>query len=247
MQTTDSNRHRTIPSLALAVLILASCSSDSPVETALRPSAPCSSADASSKAVATNDTIIEPAEPACTPEIVMDNLERAFVERDKELYETLLDDGFWFTEENCLGDVVFENGKEQELAIMGPRDGSSQGIFDIFRTIEYEFIPIERTTELGRDFPLAFEGDPDGHPDEDWEVFRGRVQILLLEAPDEGSRVDQNMNFKLRQGADGLWRIRRWTDDALAGDCEADAGTEDDAAAKRNSGGGLSSWAQVKR
>lgn len=189
-----------------------------------------------------------PAPQATEPEIVMDNLERAFNERDKELYETLLDDGFWFTEENCLGDVVFENGKEQEIEIMfGPRDGSSQGIFDIFRTIEYEFVPISRKTELGRDFPIAFEGDPDGHPDEDWEVFRGRVQILLLEAPDQGSRVDQNMNFKLREGDDGLWRIRRWVDDALAGDCDSGGGGETDEGAAKRFDSGATSWAQLKQ
>ncbi len=176
---------------------------------------------------------IEPAPEATQPEIVMDNLERAFNERDKELYETLLDDGFWFTEPDCLGLVVFENGKEEELAIMGPRDGSSQGIFDIFRTIEYEFVPLELSTELGRDFPIAFEGDPDGHPDEDWEVFRGRVQILLLESADEGSRVDQTMTFKLRQGDDGLWRIRRWMTDALTGDCDPGAGDGGEDSAKR--------------
>ena len=187
----------------------------------------------------------EPPAQATEPEIAMDNLERSFNERDKELYETLLDDGFWFTEENCLGDVVFENGKEEELEIMGPRDGSRQGIFDIFRTIEYEFIPIERWTELGRDFPIAFEGDPDGHPDEDWEVFRGRVQILLLTAPDEGSRVDQDMNFKLRQGEDGLWRIRRWVDDPLAGDC--DVGSSDDETAKRIGNPDSLPWATLKQ
>ncbi len=157
--------------------------------------------------------------PASTSETAMDNLERAFNERDKELYETLLDNDFWFTEGDCLGDLVFANGKEEELEIMSPRDGSRQGLFDFFRTIEYEFVLIERWTELGRDFPIAFEGDPDGHTDEDWEVFRGRVQILLLSAPDEGVRVDQNMNFKLRQGDDGLWRLTRWIDEPLSGDC----------------------------
>jgi len=27
------------------------------------------------------------------------------------------------------------------------------------------------------------------------------------------------MNFKMRQGEDGLWRVVRWIDDPLAGDC----------------------------
>ena len=101
----------------------------------------------------------------------------------------------------------------------GSRDDSQPGIFDIFREFEYDFELIRRTQELGPEFPEAFKGDPDGHPDEDWEVFRGRVEILLLQAEDEGFRVDQVMNFKMRQGADGLWRIVRWIDDPLAGDC----------------------------
>lgn len=44
-------------------------------------------------------------------------------------------------------------------------------------------------------------------------------RILLLEAEGEGFRVDQVRNFKMRRGVDGLWRIVRWIDDPLAGDC----------------------------
>ena len=184
----------------------------------------------------------DPYVAATEPEIVMDNLERAFNEQDEVLYETLLDDDFWFTEPDCLGDVVFENGREAEIEIMfGPRDGASAGIFDIFRTIDYRFLPIERRTELGRDTPIAFEGDPDGHPDEDWEVFRGRVQMLLLVDADDGNRIDQDMSFKVRQGDDGLWRIRRWLDDPLSGDCGG-------ASAAKSTGTTLiqTSWAQRK-
>ena len=162
--------------------------------------------------------ILPPAQEATEPKIVMDNLERAFNERDKNLYETLLDERYLFTEEDCLGNLVLENGREEELEIMGTRDGSSRGIFDLFRTVEWKFQLIERKTELGRDHPMAFEGDPDGHPDEDWEVFRGRVEILLLKTADDGFLVKQTMTFKLRQGDDGIWRIVRWIDDPLVGD-----------------------------
>ncbi|MFH1566911.1 MAG: hypothetical protein ABIL09_02855 [Gemmatimonadota bacterium] len=161
-----------------------------------------------------------PAEKATTPEIAMDNLARSFNERDKDLYESILDPAFWFTETDCRGDLVFANGFEEELEIMGSRDSSSRGIFDRFRTIDWDFQTIERRTELGREYPDAYEGDPDGHPEEDWEVFRGRVEILLLETKDEGYRVTgQVMNIKLRRGDDGLWRIVRWADDPLSGDC----------------------------
>ena len=65
----------------------------------------------------------------------MDNLARAMRDRDKDLYETLLDKKYWFTETDCLGALVLANGFEEELEIMGgSRDGSQAGIFDIFRT-----------------------------------------------------------------------------------------------------------------
>ena len=170
---------------------------------------------------------LPPPPEATTAQVVMVNLERAFNERDKDLYETLLDDAFWFTETDCRGDLEYFNGKEEELLIMGPRDGSSQGIFDIYRTITWRFHLSRRSTELGRDHPMSGEIDPDGHPDEDWEVFRGRVEILLLKAPDDGARVDQVMTFKMRKGGDGLWRIRRWLDDPLSTACsEGDTGGE---------------------
>jgi hypothetical protein len=176
----------------------------------------------------------------------MDNLERAFNERDKNLYETLLDERFWFTEDDCHGNLVYANGREEELEIMGTRDGSSRGIFDVYRTVEWEFQLIERKTELGRERPMAFEGDPDGHPDEDWEVFRGKVLILLLETDDDGFRVDQDMTFKLREGDDGIWRIVRWIDDPLEGDCSEDVEEEDSAKAGSTHLPSLS-WSALKQ
>ena len=161
----------------------------------------------------------------------MDNIERAFDDRDKDLYETLLDERFWFTEDDCHGNLIYQNGREEELEIMGTRDGSSRGIFDVFRTVNWKFQLIQLKTEPGRDHPMAFEGDPDGHPDEDWEVFRGRVEMLLLKTDDDGFRVDQIMSFKLREGDDGIWRIVRWIDDPLQGDCGGDESEEESAKA----------------
>lgn len=210
---------RTFP-IALAGLLLAGCSNPfaPDVERVTRRELP-------------------PAPEATTAQVVMDNLERAFNERDKDLYETLLDDNFYFMEEDCKGDLIYFYGKEEELRIMGPRDGSSQGIFDIYRTIEWKYQPSRRYTELGIDYPLSFEGDPDGHPDEDWEVFRGRVEIQLRETPVDGFDVNQVMNFKMREGDDGLWRIVRWKDDPLSTDCGESATTKPVGAA---------SWSAVK-
>jgi|TARA_B100000809_G_scaffold6424_1_gene6475 hypothetical protein len=180
----------------------------------------CSNPFAPSTSRPPAETPLPPAVDATTAAVVMANLERAFNEGDEVLYESIIDDRFWFTETDCQGDLILANGKEDELDLMfGARDGSSPGVFDIYRQIEWSFTQSRRDTEQGRDFPKAFEDDPDGHPDEDWEVFRGRVEILLLEAEDEGFRVDQVMNFKMRQGEDGLWRVVRWIDDPLAGDC----------------------------
>ena len=163
---------------------------------------------------------LPPAPEATSPAQAMDNLARAMRDRDKDLYETLLDKKYWFTETDCLGDLVLANGFEEELEIMGgSRDGSQAGIFDIFRTFEYDFELIRRSQELGREFPSAFEGDPDGHPDEDWEVFRGRVEMLLLDENGDGFRVDQIMTYKLRHDEEALWKITRWIDDPLSGDC----------------------------
>ena len=170
-------------------------------------------------------TVIEPPAPpapdATTPEQLMDNLARAMRTRDKELYESLLDKDFWFTEDNCLGEVEYNNDLEEELQIMaGSRDGSQPGIFDIYRDFDFNFDLIRRDQELGPEYPESYSGDPDGHPDEDWEIFRGRVQMLLLDDKGDGFRVDQIMTYKLRLDPDdGLWKIVRWINDALSGDC----------------------------
>ena len=136
-------------------------------------------------------------------------------DRDKALYETLLDEDFWFSETDCLGNIVFENDLETELTIIvGSRDGSTKGLFDIFRDFSYdlELHPTLAGTRSS-EFPETYEGDPDGHPDEDWEVFYGRVQMLMLDENGDGYRVDQFMTFKLRQDEEGTWRMVRWLDD----------------------------------
>ena len=162
-----------------------------------------------------------PAPEATTPELLMDNLARAMRTRDPELYESLFDQDFLFTEKNCLLEVVYDNNLEEELEIMGgSRDGSRPGIFDIYRNFDYDFELIRRFQELGAEHPEAFPGDPNGHPDEDWEVFYGRVQMTLVDDNGDGYRVDQNMTYKLRLNpANNLWKIVRWENDALTGSC----------------------------
>jgi hypothetical protein len=162
----------------------------------------------------------EPAPPAITPGQLIDNLHRAMRDRDKDLYETLLDEDFWFTETDCMGDLVFANGREEEIEILGgSRDGSRPGIFDIYRSFEFDFEQLSRTIELGEEYPDAYEGDPDGHPDEDWVCLRGQVEMELLEDTGEGFHVSQTMTYKLRLTEEGVWKIIRWVDDPLDGDC----------------------------
>ena len=165
--------------------------------------------------------VLAPAPQATTPELVIANLHRAMQQRDKDLYEGLIDGDFWFTELDCAGDLVLANGREEELEIMGTRDGSHRGILDIFDTFDFNFSVVAngRSTELARDYPDAFPGDPDGHPDEDWEVFRGRAEMLMVDHQGDGFRVNQVMTYKLRKDAEGLWRMIRWADDPLSGDC----------------------------
>ena len=200
---------------------------------------------APTKHTPTEDIITPPAPPADRPEILMDNLNKAMNERDKDLYETIIDDRFWFTETDCAGELIWFNGKEEELEFIGgSRDGSTSGLFDRYRNFDFEFELISRSVELGAEYPIAFEGDPDGHPDEDWEVFRGRVKMLMVDENQDGFRVDQIMTYKLREAieivadstdveVDGtteerLWKIARWVDDPLSGDC-GNAGDTGDA------------------
>lgn len=178
-----------------------------------------------------------PAPPATTPEQLMDNLRRAMRDRDIDLYETLLDQDFWFTETDTRGDLVFANGREEELEILGgSRDGSRPGIFDTFRTFEFEFFQIRRYVELGEDYPEAYPGDPDGHPDEDWEVFYGNVEMLLLDEHGDGYRVDQRMTYKMRLTDEGIWTLIRWVNDPLVGDAPAERPLT-----------GLRSWSALKQ
>jgi hypothetical protein len=161
-------------------------------------------------------------EKATLPETLFDNLHLAMRGRDRDLYESLIDEEFWFTEFDCQGDLVLANDREEELQILGNREGTSQGVFDVFRQFDFDFSLIRRSQELGSEHPFAFEGDPDGHPHEAWEIYRGRVQMQMLDDLGDGYRVDQVMTFKLRQGDEGVWKIIRWDDDPIAGDCGAE-------------------------
>lgn len=125
------------------------------------------------------------------PDLVMEALSRAFNDRDKDLYEIVIADDFRFTESDCGGNFIYDYGKEEELRILGTRDGSSRGIFDIYRTIEWEFLLARRWNSQ---WP---PGEQAGPEEEEWEGFRGLVKITLLNQPGESYLVEQMMTFKV--------------------------------------------------
>ena len=106
-----------------------------------------------------------PAPAATTPEILFANLAHALRTQDKDLYESLIDWNYWFTETNCLGDTLFENGFEEELKIMGgSRDGSNEGIFDIFRDFNYDLHLFLRSRNSAQSFSERLMATPTAIP-----------------------------------------------------------------------------------
>ena len=146
-------------------------------------------------------------EPPTTPENLLARLDYAMNEREWEEYESLLDDDYWFSEPNELDSLNYEWGKDRDVE-------SVKHIFEEHTTFDFDFVYTRRWTELGVEYPG--EGH-DAHPDEDWEVFYGRVEMFMLEPNGvDGFRVDQNMSFKLRYNPETkLWYIIRWIDDPL--------------------------------
>ena len=126
----------------------------------------CSCERERSKTIEPEPVIPEPETVvATTPEQLMHNLARAMRDRDKALYETLLDEDFWFNEADCLGNIVFDNDRETELTIIaGSRDGSTKGLFDVFRDFSYDLELHRRSQELGSEYPEAYEGVPTAIP-----------------------------------------------------------------------------------
>ena len=159
--------------------------------------------------------------PETSIEIFLSNFEKAMDERDKDLFEQLLDEGFLYSTSDCLGQLLFASDRETMLQCMtGSRDGSREGIWDIFRDYNFDYALIQRSVALGPESPAAFEGDPDGHPEEDWDILTLQVNMLMTDGQDNGFRVDQGMIFKLRRNEAGLLRLIRWESDPLTtGEC----------------------------
>ena len=154
-----------------------------------------------------------PIPDATQAEILLENLDFAMDNRDIEVYEDLLDERYWFTERSETDTLDIAWGKDRDVTIITK-------IFKEFTTFDFDFTQAGGTrgrfTEPKGTVLPAFEGDPDAHEDEDWEVFFGPVNMLMVdETGENGFRVNQNMTFKLRQNEEGLWKIVRWDDDPL--------------------------------
>ena len=145
----------------------------------------------------TGQTLKEPT----TAEILFENLDYAMNKRDIEVYEDVLDENYWFSEPSEIDSLDLAWGKDFDVDAV-------RNIFDIFTTFEFNFIASRRDVELGIEYPG--EG-PDAHPDEDWDVFFGPVEMFMLDDNGDGFIVNQNMTFKLRKDpATGLYTIIRW-------------------------------------
>ena len=69
----------------------------------------------------------EPAPAATTPQQLMDNLHRAMRDRDEQLYETLLDEDFWFTETDCQGSGIQTECVKCQYNTQDPEDIDRNG------------------------------------------------------------------------------------------------------------------------
>lgn len=173
----------------------------------------------------------QPPPPPTTPELVIESLKQAMTKRVIEEYEDLLDPNFLFSERSSIDTLDFVWGKDIERR-------SVSGIFKTFNSFTFEFTLGRKSIELKEEYPGTLpDGSPnsDGHPNEDWVVLYGRVQMTMLdETGENGYAVDQNMTFKLRKtneiakdpktgevmkDSNGnplyLWKIIRWIDDPV--------------------------------
>ncbi len=157
--------------------------------------------------------IVDVIPDATTPEIFLENLDFAMDHKDIGVYEDLLDERYWWTEPNQTDSLDFAWGKDRDIEVV-------KRIFEEFAIFDFDFTQAvgtrgRFTEEKGTELP-QFEGDPNAHTDEDWEVLFGPVNMFMVdETRENGFRVSQNMTFKLRQNEKGLWKIVRWIDDPI--------------------------------
>lgn len=163
-----------------------------------------------------------------TPALVLDNVKQAMERRVIEEFEDLLDPNYIFSEPSLVDSLSFIWGRDVERRTV-------DAIFRTYSTFTFDYRPVFQRIEPKEEYPATLpDGTPneDGHPDEDWVVMYGLVQMTMRdETGENGYDVSQKMEFKLRKtsevakdpktGAvlndpDGnplyLWKIIRWID-----------------------------------
>ena len=160
-----------------------------------------------------NDTELS-VKPRTTPENVINNLIYAMNNRDIEVFEDCLDEDYWYRNPDVYPDdpeYCSDLNKDDEVTnirrLFNLDPGFSYPLGSGFQVIQFTFYHGNPRIELG-------ENAPDIHPDEDWVVFEGTVNVYLYhdESKEHGFYVNQTMIFKLREDSEGYWVIVRWID-----------------------------------
>ena len=113
--------------------------------------------------------------------VVSKQLPLAYNTRDIDLFDSLLDRNYQFTEFDSLGNPILTNSREDELAFLrsGPR----------FVAVHFE--PTATTRE------------------QDLEVVKGTLQMTLITSNDT-VRLTETPTYRLRQTDNGVWKILSW-------------------------------------
>ncbi|MCD6170244.1 MAG: hypothetical protein J7J76_06850 [Candidatus Latescibacteria bacterium] len=150
-------------------------------------------------------------QPRTTPENVINNLIYAMTNRDIEVYEDCLDEDYWYHSPPVFPDdpeSFLDLSKDDDVTIVRRIFGLDP-TYDRpgFQVIEFTFYHGKPQIELGED-------KPEEHPDENWVVFEGTVDMYLYsdETKEHGHHVNQTMIYKLREDSEGMWTIIRWED-----------------------------------
>jgi Zn-dependent protease with chaperone function len=144
------------------------------------------------------------------PLLVLAHLEQALEGRDLERYVSLLDRDFLFIEADCSGTPLFYTRRRDEVRMLG----GQEGVFKRADAVGFDFELERFYREKGRDFPKAYAGDPDGHPQEDWQVLSGQASWVVKTVSGQQHSWRQDVTLKLRQ-VEQDWRIVRWGDAPL--------------------------------
>jgi hypothetical protein len=151
-----------------------------------------------------------------TPGNVINNLSYAMNNRDIEVFEDCLDEGYLFYIPGIYPDdpeFCTDLNKDDEVTnirrLFNLDPGFSYPKGHGFQVIEFTFSHgnprIESAEEAGDEFPYA-------HPDENWVIYEGIVTIYLYleESKEHGVLIDERMKYKLREDSEGNWVIVRW-------------------------------------